>query len=463
MEKPLNIVYLHSHDTGRYVQPYGYPVHTPRLQRFAEQGVLFRQAFCANPTCSASRSGLLTGMWPHQNGMIGLTHRGARIHDYRWHLASFLHELGYKTALAGVQHEIESGHEAELGYEALPGDCALPGGQKGDEATVLRAKDFLAQSHTKPFFLSCGFDTTHRLNGGRQPEGENRVQWHNGEASPLGDPRYVRPPAPFPDTPDTRADWADFAVAATRLDNLMGDVIDALDKSPHADNTLVICTTDHGIAFPFMKCNLTDHGIGVMLMMRLRGRGRGRGRGFEAGNVIDAMVSQVDVYPTICELVGAKAPDRLVGRSIMPLLCGEAQTIRDEVFATVNYHAAYEPMRAVRNTRYKYIRRFDPQKHPVLPNCDDSPTKNYLLRNGWRDRGQAAEELYDLVYDPTESCNRATDVRYEDALNDLRGRLERWMRETSDPLISGYVPPRAGMIVNRVDGLSPAETPEAPK
>ena len=86
MPKP-NIVYIHSHDTGRYIQPYGHAVETPNLQRFAEQGVLFRQAFCANPTCSPSRAALLTGMWPHNNGMIGLAHRGSRLKDYSRHLA----------------------------------------------------------------------------------------------------------------------------------------------------------------------------------------------------------------------------------------------------------------------------------------------------------------------------------------------------------------------------------------
>ena len=217
-----NILYLHSHDTGRYVQPYGYPVRTPRLQRFAEQGVTFRQAFCANPTCSASRSALMTGMWPHQNGMIGLAHRGSKLADSRWHLAHFLREQGYTTALAGVQHETAWDRAAELGYEQLLDTMPVAGGEKGDEPTSLRAADFLGQRHNRPFFVSCGFITTHRRDGGRQPSGEPAVQWHNGEKSPLGDSRYVRPPAALPDTPETRQDWADFAAAAQRLDDLDG-------------------------------------------------------------------------------------------------------------------------------------------------------------------------------------------------------------------------------------------------
>jgi N-sulfoglucosamine sulfohydrolase len=71
-----NIVLLHSHDTGRFVQPYGHPVPTPNIQRLADQGLLFRQAYAAAPTCSPSRAALLTGRWPHANGMLGLAHRG---------------------------------------------------------------------------------------------------------------------------------------------------------------------------------------------------------------------------------------------------------------------------------------------------------------------------------------------------------------------------------------------------
>src|SRR6185437_10004823 len=117
---------------------------------------------------------------------------------------------------------------------------------------------FLERKHDRPFFLSAGFFTTHRTQGGG----------FNSEASPCGDARYTRPPAHLPDTAQVRQDFADFIVAAGRLDRYMGMVLDALDRARLRDNTLVIITTDHGIAFPEMKCNLTDHGLGVMLMLR---------------------------------------------------------------------------------------------------------------------------------------------------------------------------------------------------
>ncbi len=99
-----NIVYIHSHDSGRYLQPYGHSVPTPHLQRLASEGVLFRQAFSAAPTCSPSRAALLTGQYAHQNGMLGLAHRGFSLNDYSRHLVHTLGSAGYQSVLAGLQH-----------------------------------------------------------------------------------------------------------------------------------------------------------------------------------------------------------------------------------------------------------------------------------------------------------------------------------------------------------------------
>src|SRR3954453_18770965 len=102
--EPPNILYLHSHDTGRYIQPYGYAVRTPNLQKLAEESILFRQAFDAAPTCSPSRAAFLTGHCPHKNGMVGLAHRGFLLNDYRQHLLHWLRPHGYRSTLIGVQH-----------------------------------------------------------------------------------------------------------------------------------------------------------------------------------------------------------------------------------------------------------------------------------------------------------------------------------------------------------------------
>ena len=426
--RPPNIVYLHSHDSGRYLQPYGHPVPTPNLHKLATEGVLFRRAFSAAPTCSPSRAALLTGQCPHRNGMLGLAHRGFSLTDYRRHILYTLRDAGYQSVLAGLQHI--AAQPQTIGYDEI-----LP--HRGNRAAEVApaAAAFLDRRPSKPFFLDIGFFETHRV---------------YPEPTAGDDPRYTQPPAPIPDTPGGRADFAAYRASARLLDHGAGVVLDALERNGLAENTLVISTTDHGIAFPRMKCNLTDAGFGVSLI--LRGPGAFRG-----GKVVDAMVSHLDLFPTICELTGAKPPAWLEGRSLLPVVRGEAQEIHDEVFAEVNYHASYEPQRAVRTQRYKYIRRYGDRTAPVLPNCDDGPAKTVWLDAGWRKQTVAREQLYDLIFDPNEQNNLVADTASAGALADLRGRLDRWMRRTEDPLLKGPVPAPPGAKINPQDQTSPQE------
>jgi len=139
------------------------------------------------------------------------------------------------------------------------------------------------------------------------------------------------------------------------------------------------------------------------------------------------------------------------------VLRGETEEINDEVFAEVNYHAAYEPKRAARTKRWKYIRRLGGRRTPVLPNCDDSPSKSLWLEHGWRERLLPEEELYDLLFDPGEQNNLA--ASNASALAEMRGRLQRWMKKTDDPLLRGPVAAPHGARVNNPDGVSPTEPP----
>ncbi len=427
----LNILYLHSHDTGRYIEPYGHNIPTPNLRRLAERGVLFRQAFCAAPTCSPSRAALLTGQCAHSSGMLGLAHRGFGLYDRSQHIVHTLHKAGYISTLIGEQHVARDPHQ--IGYQRVV-DC--PSGHVWDVAP--RAVEFIASAPEQPFFLDVGFNETHRV----YPPPDSAL-----------DANFIRPPAPLPDTPETRYDMACFKASARQLDEGVGAVLDALERAGLAENTLVVSTTDHGIAFPGMKCTLTDHGIGVSLI--LRGPGI-----FGGGRVVDALISQVDLFPTLCEVAGAEKPAWLQGVSFLPILRGEEQEVRSELYAEVTYHAAYEPQRAVRTRRYKYIRRFEERSSPVLPNVDDSPSKEVLLRGGWAERAPQPEQLYDLLFDPNESCNVIGQPQYQPAATDLRDRLGAWMQSTHDPLLQGPVPAPVGALVNRVDGISPEEPPE---
>src|SRR6185437_364116 len=181
---------------------------------------------------------------------------------------------------------------------------------------------------------------------------------------------------------------------------------------------------------------------------------------FKGGRVCDAMISQIDVFPTLCELLGIERPSWIEGKSFLPVLRGDVKEINDEVFSEVTYHAAYEPKRAVRTQRWKYIRRYGDRRTPVLPNCDDGLSKSLWVEYGWKQRVLPKEDLYDLVFDPAEHQNLTLDPAYQSVLTEMRGRLDRWLERTEDPILRGPIPAPHGAHVNNPDGLSPKEPTE---
>jgi N-sulfoglucosamine sulfohydrolase len=428
LAKPPNILYLNSHDTGRYVQPYGNAIPTPNIQWLADQGVMFRNAFCAAPSCSGSRAALLTGSYCHNNGMMGLAHRGFSLYDYDQHIARVLGEAGYHTELIGEQHV--SADPDALGYDVV---------HKIENTTASSvapaAIEALAGGISEPFFMSVGFFETHRS---------------FFAPSSVRDRLYSLPPPFLPDTPEIRQDVAAYKASARSLDHGVGSVLNTLHETGMDRNTLVICTTDHGLAFPTAKAGLLDRGVGVMLIMR--------GPGMPPGVTHDELVSQLDVFPTICEVAGIDPPEWLQGSSVVGLVSGtERAGTRSEIFSELTYHAAYEPQRAIRTERFKYVRRFDDYPYPVLANCDDSPSKDAYLARGWGKRTVARESLHDLFFNPGEGRNVINDPEYARVAADLRNRLERWMEATWDPLLEGPVPAPPGAQINAQDQLSAAE------
>ena len=428
-----NIVYLHAHDAGRFAQPYGYPVETPALMAFARQGVLFRKAFAAAPTCSPSRAALLSGRYPHQCGMFGLTGQGWRMADYGHHLVRVLGEEGYHTALAGCQHEAAHTDLSPLGYdEVLDGEHA---GEFYQDSTT-RAEEFIARfaSGSGPFFLSFGIDEPHRnniarpaLGIGKESARFSKTRYYDPDTL---DWRYTAPLPHLPDLPEIRRDVESLCEGVRIMDEYMGRIIGAIDHHGLRDQTLIIVTTDHGIEFAGGKKTLSDLGTGVMLM--LRGPG-----GFEGGHVIEPIVEQLDVYPTILELIGAKPRPWAEGKSLLPLVRGETGSLHDYVFTEQTYHGTLEPIRAVRSERYKLVRR---KRTPAPIMRQDGPTTSLLEGLGWYERADDTTELYDLYLDPLEACNRAGDARCARVLGDLSRALDSWMERTADPFATGDFP-----------------------
>lgn len=435
-----NVIYLNTHDLGRIIEPYGYPVPTPNLMRLARQGTLFRKAFSAAPTCSPSRAALLTGMAAHSSGMTGLVHRGFSLTEQgkHAHLARYLRDKGYETVQGGIQHEIARGREAEIGYQRVL--TAAPGTDR-DLGIAQSAADYIRASKGKPFFLALGLFNTHR------------------EFPPLDDsvnPDYLMPLFPMYDSPAAREDMARFILSARIVDQCVGIILDALSASGLDDKTIVLFTTDHGIAFPHCKCTLYDTGIGVATILRYPGNPM-------AGRVTDALVSQLDLYPTLCDLLGFEKPEWLQGVSLAPLLEGKVDKVRSELFAEVSYHAAYQPLRCIRTERFKLIRAYDNGHNgPVPANIDDGPSKTFVIEAGLLQEKREEVMLFDLYLDPVERVNRVGDERYRSVFEELSARLDAWMEETDDPLLAGGVVPKPeGAVVNAVTALSPKERPTA--
>src|SRR4051794_9150073 len=235
--------------------------------------------------------------------MIGLAHRGFRLFDYSHHVVNTLRRGGYWSALIGEQHISENEDTSVLGYDHVE---EIP--RTNVDIVAPAAVELLRSGVQEPFFMSVGFFETHRS---------------YFDPSSVRDTLYSQPPANLPDTIETRYDMAAFKASARSLDHGVGAVLMALVAAGLADSTLIVFTTDHGLAFPGAKCTLTDRGIGVNLIVR-------GPNGFGGGKVVDALVSQIDLYPTFCELAGVEAPDWKQGVSLMPLLRGEP-TVRDHV------------------------------------------------------------------------------------------------------------------------------------
>ena len=204
--------------------------------------------------------------------MLGLAHLGWSLTDYKQHILYTLREHGYTSVLAGLQHV--AADPKTIGYDQI-----LPHATNLAKDVAPGAVQFLKSKPDKPFFLDVGFQETHR----EFPE-------------PVDNPDYILPPAPLPDVPETRRDMAGFHASARNLDKGVGTILDALDTAGLAENTLVISTTDHGIAFPNMKCGLRDAGTGVSMIIRGPGE-------FSKPQIVDALLSQIDVFPTVCDLL----------------------------------------------------------------------------------------------------------------------------------------------------------------
>lgn len=432
--KPKNIVILTTHDLGKHLSVYGIEtVHTPNFDRMAREGAVFSRNFCVSPACSPSRATIFTGRYPHCNGVMGLTHGEFmfQLNADEQHLAMVLQREGFDTAIVGICHE--NNRVDTLGFQATVvregGALARVDDPRRNEAHLDaleladRADYFFAQAvqSEKPFLFVGGFFEAHRAFDfkGCLPDRERGM--HIPPYIPTGTPE---------EKTAAEEEFAGLQGMIKRLDQGVGRILDSLERHGLKDDTVVLFTADHGIAMPRAKCSLFDPGIECALLLW--------GGGISAGARHDALISNVDFFPTLLGSLGLPVSARVQGRSFLPLLRNEPYTARTEIFAEKTFHTSYDPQRCIRTNRYKYVLNFE-----VNTLCDVPTDARFgpVYRTGIKHflSKRPRESLYDLEADPWERENLANRADHIGIQTELRARLHAWMKETDDPLLKGPV------------------------
>jgi arylsulfatase A-like enzyme len=437
MDDRPNVLMIHCHDLGRFLHCYGFEaVHTPQLDAFASRGVLFERCFCTAPQCSPSRASLFTGRYPHANGVMGLCHGGFQwdLNPDEIHMARILKDSGYSTYAAGIVHETGSA-PGDLGYEEhAPGALA----ESVADATIDRLNKVAGQE--RPFFIAAGFLEPHRLPG-PDPEADftflgSHIQAENPEQVDL--PGFLR------DTPGSRQEVAELQAAVRHVDTQFGRILKALHDLNLQDNTLVIFTTDHGYALPRAKCSLYDPGIGVALIMRLPFR-----KEFSGGRQENLLMSNVDVLPTLLDLLDIERPFRIQGISMVPALEGRSLPPREEIFAEITWHDYYDPRRCIRTEDHKLILNFSTAPAFMDPSQSWRPRSDVAVPANRALSYTKPVELYDLNEDPWELNNLASEQPLVAIRGELTGRLRLFLEQTADPVLRGAVtPPRHYQVLD---------------
>jgi len=428
--KRPNILLMHCHDLGQYLQCYGVKtVRTPNLDRLASEGVRFERSFCTAPQCSPSRASLFTGRYPHNNGVMGLCHA-----DFAWdlhpderHLGQILRDAGYATAGVGTIHETHSGPK-RCGLQHYKGGGGAK--QAVDNATGLLER--FAGEADKPFYMQVGCIEPHRL-GGKDPHASDHMGFLGRHIKPdtaLG----VDVPGFLRDTEGTRTELAELQGAVRYMDEQYGRLLKAVRDLGQEDSTLVIFTTDHGYAMPRAKCSLYDPGIAVALMLRLPSR-----QGWHGGIAHPQMVSNIDYVSTLLDLLGLPIPANVQGRSFSSLLDGKPYEPRKEVFGEITYHDYYDPRRCIRTETHKLIVNFSSAPSFMDPSQSWRPRSDTVVPPNHALAYHPVVELYDLRNDPWEQKDLAKDPAHAAVRKELLARLHRHLTETEDPILTEAV------------------------
>ncbi len=421
--QPDIVVYLADDLSAADLPIYGGDnISTPSIDQLAADGLTFRRAFVASPACAPGRAALLTGLMPARNG-------AEENHSYPredvGRLPQILNALGYQTAAFGKVAHQRSAPDYHFDIHDIKQN--IPELRK----TV---KDFLEnRTDKRPLALFVGVSDPH-------------VPWP-GESTV--DPDAMSLPPQLLDTPRTRVQRTRYLQEVINLDTYLGELRELTDKYM-SDDKVFVFTSDHGAQFPFGKWTLYDEGIRVPLVVARKGK-------ISAGTQTDAMVSWVDILPTLIDIGGGEAPNNLDGRSFTPVLHGETDSHRDRIFTT---HSGDRKMnvflsRSIRTEQYKLI--YNPHPEFAFTTHIDlllrETSGDYFKQ--WTELaktdqhaadvlasyyGRPAYELFNLHDDPHELTNLAGQPALAQVQQDLLGELQAWMDEQEDKLTVFHEP-----------------------
>ncbi|KAK5131747.1 hypothetical protein LTR08_000578 [Meristemomyces frigidus] len=454
MTEPMperNILLLIADDLGKNLGCYGAEVKTPNIDALAKEGVLFSHAFTSTASCSNSRSVIYTGLHTNQNGQYGLAGKQHHfvIFDHIKTSPAFFREKGYLSALIGKVHVgPDDLYPWEIRKESATRDVTWVADQAGDVFEQ-------SKKDSRPFFLTVGYIDPHRdmtrSGFGNDLTLDARIK------DVLYEPASVKVPEYINNLDETRFEFSEYYQSISRLDQGIGFMLEKLEASGLASNTLVVFLSDNGPPFLNSKTTLYDAGVCLPFIVR---NPRASTKGIENPN----MISYVDIFPTLLDWTGTSytptsdaphAPKELAGQSFLPVLERSDLVPEGEwkhhIFGSHTFHEStnYWPTRILRTRRYKYhrnvawrldfpfsadlygslawdgIRHSQPKGREADVMVGPRKLRDYIFR--------PPEELYDLEHDPLEVVNLADKEEHRELLLELRGRLEKWQGETLDP------------------------------
>jgi N-sulfoglucosamine sulfohydrolase len=402
---------------------------TPHIDALAANGLRFNHAYLTASSCSPSRSSIITGRYPHNNG------KAAELHlpiagNLPW-FPELLREAGYYTALSG-KHHMTSAKGPEGETRPKPFDHVDGGRSKGNSGghanwlgvTKDRPKD-------KPFFFWFAAYDAHR-------GWDADRQWDEKRYGPMHKPADVIVPPFLVDDEETRKDLASYYNEVTRFDHYIGEVVAELKSQGELDNTLIFVLADNGRPFPRAKTRIHDSGMKTALVAHWPA-------GIAtAGRASDSLVSVIDLAPTVLDVAGLKPAESMQGVNLLPLLRRTATQVRKFAFSEHNWHDYEAHGRGVRGDGFLLIKNFRPYQAWQGP-ADSVRSPSHVSLQAKRDSKvltaaqsdvflapRPAVELYDLRGDPHQLTNLAGRPDFNIQRELLSQTLDLWMKETHD-------------------------------